>query len=193
MKRLSAALAGLFILMVLACGAPAATPLPTSTAAIQPTADGAIEAASPTPSATPTPSRAASVATAVKATIEAIPTATAKALPASTPTPTLVPTPTPTATPTFAQSYDLTTVTGEGLTLYYDPATTAQIQVSWVTDTYQETLGILSSLFGASSLPTSAYLLSSESYADIFGEGHPEWTQGFALPRAAEFYLNRAP
>jgi hypothetical protein len=65
--------------------------------------------------------------------------------------------------------------------------------VGWVIETYRKTLGILDSLFGVTSLPTTAYLLSPERYAEAFGEDHPEWTQGFARPWAAEFYVNFAP
>ena len=217
LRRLFTALAGLSILMVLACGAPGATPIPTSTTNIQATVDAAIKAALPTTTATPTTNLAATVEAAVQATILAIPTPTpvptptATALPTVTPTPPRVPTPTatviplltatptatpistPTLAPTLIQEFDLVTVTSNGLTVYYDPATTAQIQVDWVTETYRNTLEILSSLFGVSSLPTTAYLLSPEGYAEVFGEGHSEWTQGFARPWAAEFYLNRAP
>ena len=59
MKRLSAALVGLSLLIVLACGAPSATPVPTSTTDIQATVDAAVKAALPTQTATPIPNRAA--------------------------------------------------------------------------------------------------------------------------------------
>ena len=108
LRRFLATLAGLSILITLACSTPTATPVPTPTTDIQATVDAAIRAALPTQTATPTPNRAATVAAAVRATIQAIPTATAvptptptvTRTPTSTPTPTAVPTPTPTVTPT---------------------------------------------------------------------------------------------
>ena len=174
LRRLFKILVLFSLLSALACSAPTATPVPTSTTDIQATVDAAIKAALPTQTPTATPNRAATVAAAVQATIQAIPTATAVPTPTPTamPTPTAIPSPTipsPTPTATFAQRYNLTVVTSGELTLYYDPATTAQIQVDWVIETYQETLGVLSSLFGVSSLPTEAYLLSPESYAEVFG------------------------
>jgi hypothetical protein len=113
--------------------------------------------------------------------------------PTSTLLPTATPTPIPTATPALVEKYALTTLTSEGLTLYYHASTTAQIQVDWVVETYHETLGILGALFELPPFGTTAYLLTPEAYEETYFDDHPEWTQGFAFPDAAEVYINRAP
>jgi hypothetical protein len=148
----------------------------------------AVTTTTPFPKATPGPT-ATQTPTATPR-----PTPTPKPLPVPTlmpsPRPTATPIPLPTPTPTHAEEHDLTTLTRDELTLYYDPLT-PEIQLNWALDSYAKAVELVKVRLGISSPETTMYLLNQDMYTEVYRWSHLEWTQGFAL--GTEMYVNRAP